>query len=122
MFHQVSTKISLFCLTFIVWIMIPKISLGITNINWNNYQPSSDLATTHKTDTSPNPKSSDNHCQPKSDEPIYLAQSVICQRELGPNILLRRLSYPNGSCVDEIVNTRTGNVLQRNPAPCSRNC
>ena len=122
MFHRVSTKISLFCLAFLVGIMIPKISLGISSINLNNYQPSFDLAKNHQTGILPNPTDSKNSCQPRSDEPIYLAQSIICQRELAPNILLRRLYYPNGSCVDEIINTSTGNVLQRKPAPCDRNC
>lgn len=123
MLDQVSTRISIFCLAFMVGIGIPKISWGITNLNLNNYQPSSDLATNRKTDTSLNPTTADKKPSPsRSGKPIYLAQRIICQRRLRPYILLRRISYPNVGCFDEIVYTLTRKILQRSPAPCDQNC
>jgi hypothetical protein len=58
-------------------------------------------------------------------ETIYLAQTIICQRQLNPSnpyIWLRRLYYPNGRCFDQIIDIRNGRILQTNPAPCNPNC
>jgi hypothetical protein len=64
-----------------------------------------------------------NHFEASGNEkPIYLAQSIICQRQIGPYTLLRRVSFPNGGCFDQIVDTRSGQILQSNPAPCNPNC
>ena len=55
---------------------------------------------------------------------LQIAQSsgnVICQRFISDGRLLRRIQT-SGGCFDEIVNTYTGEVIQRNPAPCDPNC
>lgn len=53
-----------------------------------------------------------------------LAQSytVLCQRWLNRGLLLRRLRYADGRCFDEQINTFTGAVISRVPAPCDSNC
>jgi hypothetical protein len=58
------------------------------------------------------------------DNNIYLAQSsnqAICQRFVADGRLLRRINTGQG-CFDEIINTYTGQVLSRNPAPCNSSC
>ena len=99
MLMEVNPKFLIFCFTLLWGIVTPKFSFGIT----------------------PN-QSVNNLCQWDREESIYLAQSIICQRQLEPNILLRRIFYPDQGCFDEILDTNSGNILQRNPAPCDPNC
>lgn len=57
--------------------------------------------------------------------PSVIAQvnaTVICQRWVGPGLLLLRVRYPNGQCYDEIINTHNGAVISRTPAPCDGDC
>lgn len=56
--------------------------------------------------------------------PLQLAQSgtsVICQRVISPGRILRRIRDSSG-CYDEIINSYTGEVIQRYSAPCDSNC
>lgn len=52
--------------------------------------------------------------------PIRVAQAprVICQRMVGNGLLLQRLATPYG-CLDQVINTYTGWVVSRQPAPCA---
>lgn len=46
---------------------------------------------------------------------------LICQRKIDPQTLLTRLKFPSG-CVDEKINTFTGQVVSRQNASCSPTC
>lgn len=116
MLHHFGTKVSLFCLAFMIGIATPQISLGINHLNINKYQPSFDVTTNHQTDTLLNPTTLDR------DEPIYLAQTIICERQLNYYLVLRRVYYPNWGCFDQIVDIRTEKILRSNRAPCNQNC
>jgi hypothetical protein len=48
--------------------------------------------------------------------------TVLCQKLLGDNKILRRLQYADGNCVDEVVNTLTGEVISTDTAQCSAGC
>jgi hypothetical protein len=48
--------------------------------------------------------------------------TIICRKQLDKGRLLIRISYPNGQCVDQTVNTYTGVVIRTVPAPCDRRC
>jgi hypothetical protein len=48
--------------------------------------------------------------------------AVLCQKWLPNKLVKRRIRRANGQCVDEIINPRTGRVVQRQPAPCTRDC
>jgi hypothetical protein len=49
--------------------------------------------------------------------------TVLCQKLLGDNKILRRLQYPDGRCVDEVVNTLTGEVVSQTASnQCSAGC
>jgi hypothetical protein len=101
-------------------------SLGSNEIDVNNTQLSSELVAICQNNISPIPRGGNTgHDDLMPSKSIYLAQSIICQRQLDPSnpyIWLRRLYYPNGSCVDQIIDTRNGQILQTNPAPCDPNC
>ncbi len=136
MLNAIRTTFPIVCSAFLAAAMVPKISLGITVPNFDNYLPSSGIAAKVVRDISPNNGSNNlplykKSCQSNISEPSYLTQGrsiilsqvrILCQRRLQPYILLRRLYYPNVGCFDEIINTRTGRILQRRRAPCNRNC
>lgn len=48
--------------------------------------------------------------------------TVVCKKWLDNGRLLMRLSYPDGHCVDQTVNTFTGAIERIVPAPCSPQC
>ena len=48
--------------------------------------------------------------------------NVLCQKWLRDGRILRRVRLDNGSCRDEVINTRTGQVVQSRPAPCDPQC
>jgi hypothetical protein len=48
--------------------------------------------------------------------------AVICQKWLPNKLVKRRIRRANGKCVDEVINPRNGRVVQRQPAPCARDC
>jgi hypothetical protein len=98
-------------------------SLGSNEIDVNSAQLSSELVASCQNNISPIPRGGNTgHDDLMPSKSIYLAQSIICQRQIGPYTMLRRVRLPNGSCFDEIIDTRTGQILQRNPAPCDQNC
>jgi hypothetical protein len=47
---------------------------------------------------------------------------VLCQKWLPNHLIKRRIQLGNGRCVDEVLDPRTGRVVQRQPAPCDRAC
>lgn len=56
---------------------------------------------------------------------FWLAQAgatIICRRQLDSGFLLIRIQYQNGQCIDQTVNTFTGNVIRTVPAPCDPHC
>lgn len=53
--------------------------------------------------------------------PFAAQEQVICQRWLAEGRLLQRIQSPEG-CFDQIVNTYSGVVESRQPAPCSTQC
>jgi hypothetical protein len=55
----------------------------------------------------------------KRAEPIV---EVLCQRWLPNRFIKRRIQLADGNCFDEIINPRTGQVVQRQQAPCERGC
>jgi hypothetical protein len=55
-------------------------------------------------------------------EIAQLAAMVLCQRWLGPGIILRRVRYANGQCVDQQINTYSGLVMRAMPTACAPNC
>ena len=122
-FYRIGTRISLFCFVFVVGIVTPKMSLGSNEIDVNHTQLSSELVASCQNNISPVPRAVKmGHDDLTLGKPIYLAQSIVCQRQIGPYTMLRRISFPNGSCVDQIVDMRNGQILQQNPAPCNGNC
>jgi hypothetical protein len=48
--------------------------------------------------------------------------TIICQRRVDQGRLLIRISYPNGKCFDQTVNTYTGAVVSTVPASCDQRC
>lgn len=44
--------------------------------------------------------------------------SVLCQKRLPEKRLLRRIQQQPGQCVDEVIDTRNGRVVERRKAPC----
>ncbi|PON15274.1 hypothetical protein C2W62_24675 [Candidatus Entotheonella serta] len=44
--------------------------------------------------------------------------SVLCQKRLPKKRLLRRIQQQPGQCVDEVIDTRNGKVVERRKAPC----
>ena len=44
--------------------------------------------------------------------------SVLCQKRLPDKRLLRRIQHQPGQCVDEVIDTRSGRVVERRKAPC----
>lgn len=59
----------------------------------------------------------------QSDTPMNEMSSpvVLCQRWLNNSLLLRRVSYGVNNCVDETINTYSGQVVSTRPAPCHCN-
>lgn len=51
---------------------------------------------------------------------VALLQMVLCTRSNG-RLLLRRIQTPQG-CFDEVIDTFTGALVSRNPAPCVPSC
>ena len=47
---------------------------------------------------------------------------VLCQKWLRDKRILRRVRLADGSCRDEVINTRTGRVVRSRPAPCDPQC
>lgn len=47
---------------------------------------------------------------------------VLCQKWLRDQRILRRVRLADGSCRDEVINTRTGRVVRSRPAPCDPQC
>ena len=47
---------------------------------------------------------------------------VLCQKWLSNKRILRRVRLTDGSCRDEVINTRTGRVVRSRPAPCNPQC
>ena len=47
---------------------------------------------------------------------------VLCQKWLRDKRILRRVRLADGSCRDEVINTRTGRVVRSRPAPCDSQC
>ncbi len=50
------------------------------------------------------------------------SKTVICQRWLKNGLLLLRVRYSDGQCFDETINTYTGAVVSKTPAPCDPRC
>ena len=48
--------------------------------------------------------------------------NVLCQKWLRDGHIMRRVRLDNGRCRDEVINTRTGQVVQSRPAPCDARC
>ena len=48
--------------------------------------------------------------------------NVLCQKWLRDGFILRRVRLDNGRCRDEVINTRTGQVVQSRAAPCTPSC
>ena len=48
--------------------------------------------------------------------------SVLCQKWLRDGRIMRRVRLDSGRCRDEVINTRTGQVVQSRPAPCHPRC
>ena len=48
--------------------------------------------------------------------------NVLCQKWLRDGHIMRRVRLDSGSCRDEVINTRTGEVVQSRPAPCDPRC
>lgn len=48
--------------------------------------------------------------------------NVLCQKWLRDGRILRRVRLDDGRCRDEVINTRTGQVVQSRPAPCDPRC
>ena len=48
--------------------------------------------------------------------------NVLCQKWLRDGYILRRVRLDNGRCRDEVINTRTGQVVQSRSAPCDPRC
>jgi hypothetical protein len=48
--------------------------------------------------------------------------TVLCQKWLPNRFIKRRVQLANGSCFDEVINPRTGQVVRRQEAPCDRAC
>jgi hypothetical protein len=65
------------------------------------------------------------HAAEANSQPLFhLAQfqaNVICQHFVDQRHILRRVSTPQG-CFDEIIDTFNGQVVSRNPAPCTPQC
>jgi hypothetical protein len=56
---------------------------------------------------------------PKSSAaPQATGSTVVCQRQINGNTLVRRVRTPQG-CFDEFVNMYTGQIMDRRPAPCA---
>lgn len=56
--------------------------------------------------------------------PFQLAQAqanVLCQKFIDDRHILRRVQTPEG-CFDEVIDTYNGQVVKRNPAPCTPQC
>ena len=47
---------------------------------------------------------------------------VLCQKWLRDGQIMRRVRLADGSCRDEVINTRTGRVVRSRPAPCNPQC
>ena len=52
-------------------------------------------------------------------EIAQLAVAVLCQRMIGPGMVLRRVRYANGQCVDQQINTYSGLIVRVAPAACT---
>lgn len=52
---------------------------------------------------------------------VAQAQTVLCQKWVGNGQLLQRIQTSTG-CFDQVINTYTGTVITKNPAPCNPNC
>ena len=60
-----------------------------------------------------------------ADEPVRLAQTqrvILCQARLPNGLLLFRVHYGGGRCIDEYINPFTGEIVKRIPAPCNSRC
>jgi len=57
-----------------------------------------------------------------SEDLVAQTPTVICTTVLGEGRLLQRLQYPDGHCVDQIVNTFTGEVISQQQGSCSSDC
>jgi len=59
---------------------------------------------------------------PQAEQLAQVASTVLCQRQLSAEIILRRIQYSNGQCFDQQINSFTQQVVQQNPAPCDQHC
>ena len=48
--------------------------------------------------------------------------NIICQKRMDKGLLLIRISYPDGKCFDQTVNTYTSAVIRTVPASCDQRC
>jgi hypothetical protein len=55
----------------------------------------------------------------KQADPII---AVLCQKRLPGKLVKRRIRRANGRCIDEVIDTRSGRVIKRQKAPCTRDC
>jgi hypothetical protein len=60
----------------------------------------------------------------KRPHPTRAAQTVrvLCQKQLSNGFLKRRLQLADGQCQDEVIDPRTGKVVERKNAPCDSSC
>lgn len=47
---------------------------------------------------------------------------VLCQKWLPRGYVMRRVQLADGNCYDEVINPRTGRVMERRSAPCNKDC
>ncbi len=79
----------------------------------------------HEFETNLSAASSGNAWAAESPAPFEIAQvptAVLCQKTLGPGVILRRVQYANGQCADQQINAYTGAVTSVVPAACTANC
>jgi hypothetical protein len=59
---------------------------------------------------------------PLSSEIAQAGPTIVCRKQLDAGRLLIRLRYPDGQCVDQIVNTYTGVVISTVSVGCDPQC
>jgi hypothetical protein len=59
-----------------------------------------------------------------SADQIQLAQgfTIICVKEIGNGRVLRRIKLADGTCVDQIINTFNGTILENTTVTCDSTC
>lgn len=123
MIHAIKVAIPIICTAFLAIAGLPKSLLAtVATYSPNEEQPLS-IVDYQISESSLSDRPG--QCLSNTEKSQVIAQAyILCERWLAPYILLRRFLMPGPQmvCIDEVIDVRTGIILNRAYAPCDRRC